>query len=244
MKKPKILFLDIETCPILAYVWRTGPMHYLSNDNIKQGQKIDIICAAYKWDDNPKVYSISWNVKHNSRALLLRLKSVIEKADLVVAHSGDSFDVKHINSQCLLHNIPPIAWPETFDTLKQARRAFYLASFKLDYLGKTLLNDKKHTMGFSDWIDVVENKNKKSLEKMIRYCKKDVRLLARVYHKIKPYLKAKSNMALINKNRWGCPICGSKDSRSKGVRYLRANIYQRRICNHCGHVFSGPRIVG
>ena len=62
------------------------------------------------------------------------------------------------------------------DRANKFRKYFYFPSYKLDFLGKTLVGAGKDKMQFQDWIDVVENKEIKALDKMIKYCKKDVNI--------------------------------------------------------------------
>jgi hypothetical protein len=68
---------------------------------------------------------------------------------------------------------------------------------------------------------------------MVKYCDEDVRLLERVYHKLRPYGKVQFNYAkLYGDDNWACPECGSPNVRVNktyttpmGVRryYLRCN---------------------
>lgn len=236
--KPKVLFLDIETSPIKAWIWRTGKQ-FISHDQVVKGDRTKIICIAYKWEHKGRVEALSWNNKTQDCSKLIdSMVKLIEQADVVIAHNGDKFDIKHINTQRLLCNQPPISWPTSEDTLKQFRQTFSLPTYRLDYISKLLLGEGKSPMAFQDWIDIVENHSEKALAKMIKYCKRDVKLMAKAYAKVKPFLKPKANRSqIINHNPSGCPSCGSQKINKRGTSILATGRYPRFFCTACGHIF-------
>jgi DNA polymerase elongation subunit (family B) len=60
--------------------------------------------VCWKWAGKKEVKSLNWGIKkQNSAKMIAAFTKEIEKADIVVAHNGDHFDVKHINTQRLLH---------------------------------------------------------------------------------------------------------------------------------------------
>ena len=243
-KKPRVLFFDIETSYMLARVWRVGPKIYITHEQIVRGTESDIICICWKWGGVKKVYSLDWGIKkQDSGAMVDIFTREIERADIAIAHNGVHFDVRHINTQRLLHNQSPIAWPVIEDSLRQLRKYFYLPSYKLDYLANLLMGDRKNKMACQSWVDVVEGKDHKAFEKMIRYCKKDVVLMEGVFNKTSAFLKPITNAALIVGNgRFDCPRCGSGETVSYGVRRTLARAYQRRQCSRCGCIYIGPTI--
>lgn len=241
---PKVLFFDIETSPVLAWIWRAGPKVFIRHDQIKHGMKSDIICICWKWAGNKEVHALDWNIKtQDSSHMIETFAKEIEKADVAIAHNGKKFDVRHINTQRLLHDQSPIAWPTIEDSLSQFRKYFYLPSYKLDYLAKELANAGKDKMIFQDWIDIVEGKKLKALTKMIKYCKKDVIILEKVFNKAKAFFQPKINAALItNTGRYACPRCGSTKVNYHGYRRTLARAYHRLRCNSCGSTYQGPAV--
>jgi hypothetical protein len=238
-REPKILVWDVETSPVKAWIWRTGSKINVSHDQIVDGQQTDIICICYKWHGQNKVHSLDWGVKkQDSSKMIEEFTKVVEQADIVLAHNGDRFDMKHFNTQRLLKGQPPIAWPTSEDTLKMVRKHFNFTSNRLDYLSRTLVGGGKDRMTFRDWVDIVDYKSEKALKKMIKYCKKDVELLDKVFTKIKPYVDLKVNRSLIkNNNRLGCANCGSEETQKYGVITTRTGRYQKIKCKSCGHVY-------
>jgi hypothetical protein len=233
-KKLKTLIFDVETKPVLAWIWRTGKQ-YITHDQIKRDQKFDIICICWKWDGESKIHSLDWGIKkQNSYDMIEKFSKVIETADVCIAHNADKFDIKQINTQRLLHGQGPIAWPTSEDTLKQIRKYFALPSYSLDYLSKLLTGAGKDRMEFRDWIDIVADKKPKALKKMIKYCKRDVLLLQKSWDKIKAFCEPKASAAITSGNLEGCPRCSSLDKTREGYKILRAGKYQRYQCKSCG----------
>jgi len=245
MKRPKTLIFDVETAPVLAWIWRTGHKISVSHDQIKKGQRFDIICVCYKWADESKIYSLDWGInKQDSTKMIEEFSKIIEKADTIIGHNCDRFDIKQVNTQRLLKGMPPINWPTSNDTLKQFRKYFALPSYKLDYIANILLSTGKDRMNFQDWIDIVEDKNPKALQKMISYCSKDVKLLDSVFKKASKFFKPKVHVGVMNslQSRLSCPDCGSTESRSKGRQYTATRVYQQRVCLECGRHYQGLRL--
>lgn len=240
-KKPRVLFYDVETTPLKAYVWRTGKQ-FIDHTSIVKGEHTKIICIAYKWAHENKIRSLVWDIKKQSCDKIIdEFSKVLEQADVAIAHNGDKFDVRQINTQRLLSKKKPIAWPTTEDSLKQLRQIFYLPSYKLNYIAKLLLKTSKSPMVFEDWLDIIERKSKKAQRKMVKYCKRDVKLLAEAYAIIQPFLKPKVNRALISNGN--CVSCGSDKIHSKGTTTLRSGQYRRYQCQSCGHYFRDTKQI-
>lgn len=244
--KPKILFFDVETSPVLAWIWRTGNKIRIGHEQIQKDQKFNIICVCWKWAGERDVHSLDFGIhRQDSEKLIEEFTKVIQKADLCISHNGDSFDVKQINTQRLLHNQAPIGWPTSEDTLKQFRKHFAFPSYKLDYLAKTLVGAGKGEMHFQDWIDIIEGKSQKALDKMIRYCKKDVRLLESIFNKASSHFTPKIHASVVcNDNRTGCPRCGSTKFIKGGSKLRMGGRFQRYQCSKCCSWFLGSRIAG
>ena len=239
--KPKILIYDIETSPVLAWTFRIGYDLSLSHENVKDGQKFDIICIGYRWLGEKKTHILDWGKKKDSGPMLDEFSKILDQADVAVAHNGDKFDLRHINTQRLLNRQPPLNWPTTEDTLKQLRSHFAFPSNKLDYITKTLFGTGKSEMTLKDWTRIVETNCPKSLAKMKKYCKRDVELLAKTFTLLRPYItnpRAKFNLA----SKLSCPSCAHGHSKSHGIKWSSTKPYQRRRCQNCAHVFRGPNI--
>lgn len=244
MRKPRVLFFDIETSPILAYIWRTGNKISVDHSQIKKGQYTKIICICYKFLGEREVHSLDFGLnKQDSSAMIEKFTKIIESADIVIGHNADEFDIKHLNSQRLILGQEPINWPTSEDTLKQFRKYFAFPSYRLDYLSKTLVGAGKDKMYFQDWVDIIENKKATALAKMIRYCKKDVRRLEQIFSAASKFFTPKVHRGLLmGKEKTSCPHCGSDKVHSHGIRATLAAKYQRLKCYMCGHWFKGKKV--
>jgi len=237
MKKPKILFIDIETSPNIVYTWNIGRKVFLSYESIIQERKI--ICVAWKWSHSQKVYHASWN-KFDDKNVLIEVSKAINESNLVVAHNGDKYDIRFINGRLLYHNLPPIDHAKTEDTLKQLRKVFYLNSNKLDYVSQYLNLGKKIKTDFNLWKKVLKGEAT-ALRYMIKYCKEDVRLLERVYNRIAPYVPQVLNKSLVmHESKNGCSSCGAPDwnLKPRGFRYNLKSVKHKYICSKCGKWMS------
>jgi DNA polymerase elongation subunit (family B) len=196
------LYLDIETSPNIVYTWNIGYKVNISYENIIKERSI--ICVAYKFTGE-KVNCLAWDSKQNDERIVQTLAKLFLRADEVIAHNGDRFDIAWIRTHCLKYNIPLIPLI-TLDTLKIARNQFRFNSNRLDYIAQYLGLGKKKETNFKLWKEVVDG-NKKSLKKMVAYCKNDVLLLEKVWNRFSPYVKAKVS---ISENRKKCPDCEGK----------------------------------
>lgn len=238
----KRLFFDIETSPLVVYSWNVGRKINISHENIIEERAI--ICISYKWEGEEEVHTLTWNSNKSDKQMLKEFVKILNQADEVVGHNGDSFDLPWVRGRCLYHNISiPFSIP-SIDTLKLARRLFRLPSNKLDYLATFLFNDKKlNTGGFSLWVDICGRDKEKAataLKLMTEYCEKDVILLEKVFQRINPYAPNKVNYAVqAGLTAACCPECGSSKTHCSKTRTSAAGIKRKQLqCNDCGKYFT------
>ena len=238
MAKIKRLFFDLETSPNIGFFWRAGYDQTIPHDNIIQERAI--ICACWKWEGARGVESVEWR-KGNDKQIVKTLLPILNEADEIIAHNGDRFDVRWFNTRCLVHGLDGRGDWRTVDTLKLARRKFMFNSNRLDYLGKLLLGEgKRETGGFRLWRDIVLKNCPKAMAKMVRYCKRDVVLLERVWSELRQYDKAKTHAGeLAGNGRWSCPHCASEDVKKYKNKISAAGIRSYGMqCKTCGRYYS------
>jgi len=233
----KRLFWDIETSPNIMFSWRAGYKINLTHDNIINERAI--ICICYKWEGDEEVHSVQWD-KGDDRELVKKFSLVAEEADEMVAHNGNKFDLKWFNTRNLIHNLPPIPQYKTVDTLTIARKHFYLNSNRLDYLGKILLKEGKISTGFDLWKRICLHNEPSAMEEMVRYCKKDVELLERIWRKLAPYDMPKTHAGVFaGLDRWTCPHCASENVKVSKTRPTPKGIVQKQMqCNDCNRYYT------
>lgn len=226
----RILLLDCETSPNVAYVWSLINNKYISPDMMaKPGRTIS---WAAKWYGEDEVMFNS--VYHNRPdRMFKKIHGLLDKADAVVHYNGVRFDIPVLNKEFLLRGMTPPAPYKQIDLLKTARQRFRLPSYKLSYITKELgLGGKVDTKGFSLWEGCMRN-DPASWELMREYNIGDVVLLEKVYDVLKPWIKGHANWSALT-GEHVCPNCGSHNVKKRGT-YLTGNrTYQRYACSDCG----------
>lgn len=232
--KRKRLFFDIETSPNIGLFWEAGWKKTISVDNIIKERAI--ICICYKWEEQKEVYEVHWDSKQDDKALLQKFVDIANTADELVGHNGDRFDLAWVRTRCLFHKIPMFPVYTTIDTLKVARGKFKFNSNKLNYIADFLGIGRKIKTEFSLWKDICLNKNKAAMDKMLKYCKKDVVLLESVFKALRGHIEPKTHYGvLFGQDRGSCPECGSDEliisNRRTTATGLKKIQYKCKTCN-------------
>ena len=234
-----MLFIDIETAPIKGYSWQlfdTNVLHVI--------EPTYLLSFSYKWGHEKKVSTLALpDFKGykpgdtNDRELLHALACLLNICDIAIAHNGDGFDFKKINSRLLTHNIAPPRPYKTVDTLKIARRYFKFDSNKLDNLGRYLgVGQKLAHIGKDLWLGCMAG-DAKCWATMKRYNAQDVRLLEAVYLKLAPWHATHPDLTMYGSGQ-GCPLCQSMHYSRQGVKVNRTRRAQQFKCCDCGHWWS------
>ena len=240
MNEPKILIWDIETSHNVVAVFRLYGEDYINHENLLQERFV--ICAAWKWLGEKKTHAVSGlddpsrfrKDPFDDKHVLEALHKVLSEADVIVAHNGDAFDIKFVETRMLAHGLSPLPPITSIDTYKVAKSRFMFNSNKLDYLGKYLGVGQKKRTAPGLWLEVLKG-SPAAIKEMVEYNKEDVNLLERVFLKLRPYVANHINRQLFGGN--GCPRCGSKKVQSRGVHRAITKIYQRYQCQSCGGWF-------
>lgn len=233
------LFFDIEVSPNVVLSWRTGYELSISPDNILEERAI--ICICWKWEGEKKIHSLEWDKKQCDKKMLEKFIPILNSATEAIGHNGDRFDLKWIKGRCLFHRIPTYPRYTTIDTLKIARANFNLNSNKLDYIAQFLgFGGKMETGGFGLWKSIVLDKCEKSLSKMVRYCKKDVALLERVFQELRSYAPHTTHYGVKDGlEAHTCPNCTSTKTGLQKTRTSATGAIKRQMqCKRCGTYFS------
>jgi DNA polymerase elongation subunit (family B)/ribosomal protein S27E len=234
MNQIKRLFFDIETSPNIGFFWSPGYKISLSYDNIIKERAI--ICICYKWAGEDEIHSLTWDGNQSDKKLLEKFIKVANTADEIVGHNGDKFDLPWVRTRCLFHKIPMFPNYTTVDTLKHARSKFRFNSNRLDYIAKFLGIGSKISTSYDLWKQIVLNKDKKALEDMVTYCKKDVALLEEIYNTLSPYIPAKTHHGVIlGQGKHSCPECGSTNMVFSKKRMSALGVPRIQLqCKDCG----------
>jgi DNA polymerase III epsilon subunit-like protein len=230
----RILILDIETSPNIAYVWR------FFKENVGAKQVLEntfIMSFAFKWLGEKETWYFSAN-EYGEINLLKELIDVLDVADIVVAHNGSKFDLPTIQGRALVHGLNPPSPYKVVDTLNVARYEFNFPSNSLEYLAKILgveeKDNHKNFPGFLLWSECLKN-NPKAWDELRTYNIQDVETLEQVYLKMRPWMRRHPNIAVNEEyDRPACPKCGSHHIQLRGFVYTNTYKYRKFQCNDCG----------
>ena len=208
--KRKRLYFDIETAPNIGFFWQSGFKLNIGPQNIIKERAI--ICICYKWEEDKETHALSWDSKQCDKKMLQEFIKVLNTADEIVGHNGDKFDLAWVRTRCLFHKIDLFPSYITIDTLKVARSKFKFNSNKLNYIATFLGIGQKIKTDYDLWKDIVLKKDKKAMDRMVKYCKMDVILLEKVHKALSNHIPAKTHYGVIfGTDRGTCPECGSDD---------------------------------
>lgn len=236
MVKTKILTLDIENSPNVSYTWGKYEQNVIDFQ-----REWYMLTFSYKWkhERTVKAYSLP-DFKTfkkditSDKELISALWHLLDEADIVVGHNVDRFDLRKINARFLAHGMKAPSPYKTVDTLKIARKYFFLNSNKLDHIGKYMgLGEKIDTGGFSLWLACMAG-DKKAFKKMVRYNKNDVALTEKVYEELKSWATNHPNVNALTGVQDACPKCGEKKLQRRGFSIAGGRKRQRHQCMSCG----------
>lgn len=229
----RILYIDLETTPVLGYVWRAY------EDSLLHVEKdFGILCFAYAWDNEPvQVVSRS---KYTERQVVRQLWKLFDEAEVIVAQNGDKFDIKVSNALFMRYGFAPPSPYKTVDTLKLAKKYFKFTKNNLDFLASSLLGEGKHSTDKSLWFRCMDG-DKEAFIDMELYCEQDVALLRRIYLKFRGWHTGHPNANLYNGTTHKCPNCGG-DTQKRGYMMTRVGVYQRYQCKKCAAWSKGQKI--
>jgi len=234
----KRLIYDLEVSPNVVLAFAAGYDKVINHDAIVEERKI--ICIGYKWHGEGRAKVLRWDKNKDDKAMLVEFAAIAHEADELIAHFGDRFDMPWFRTRCLFHGLPPLPHYKTVDTKAWASKNFYFNSNKLDYIGSFLGYGNKLKTDFSLWRDITLSNNQKALDKMCRYCARDVELLERVYDTLQPHLKAKTHAGVkAGLDNWTCPKCGSKHVHKSKTRHTASGqVLHQMACGDCGSYHS------
>jgi DNA polymerase elongation subunit (family B) len=234
----KILFLDIENTPHLAYVWG------LWKQNIPTGQIVEegyTLSWSAKWYGQEDVYCSSLGMT-TKRKMIKEIHSMLAEADVVVHYNGAKHDIPILNKEFVLLGLNPPAPYHQVDLLRTCRTQFKFASNKLEYVVEALgIGTKGDSGGFKTWIGCM-NGNPASFETLQTYNIQDIIILEALYERLKPWIKGHANRSTYNEYRC-CPVCGSEKLQRRGTYRTQALSYFRFQCKDCGKWSRGRQSI-
>lgn len=234
---PNVLVFDIETSPLMAYVWQTQ----VWNAQVGADKIISewfMLTWSAKWLFSNKIMSAKLTGKEakseNDKRIVKELWSLLDEADIVIAHNGDRFDVPNMNTRFLVNGLPPTSPYQSIDTTKIARRQFGFTHNSLNGLAKIFGFDEKVDTDFDLWKRCLDG-DEEALAYMEKYNIHDVELLEEVYMKLRPWVKSHPSLSLYSDmSEKMCPNCGNTDLEQDGHYFTSVGKYRTHKCKKCG----------
>lgn len=236
---PRVLFLDIETAPLLVHTWG------LFDQNIALNQIVEdtfILSWAAKWRGEKKVYYMDQRnnkvINKDCKKLLKGIWKLLDEADIVVGQNSKRFDVKKLNTAFVLAGMQPPSSFKQIDTLAIAKRNFALTSNKLEFTTEKLCTKYKKLKhgkfpGFSLWTECLKG-NKAAWKEMQKYNEHDVLATEEYWEKIQAWDATAPNFSIYNGHYHHTCKCGGTELRKKGFFFSPAGKFQRYKCKSCG----------
>lgn len=241
-KNPKILIFDLETAPMSAYVWGRWNQNVSLNATISEWF---VLCWSAKWLYSDYIMSDKLTsteaIEEDDSRIMNSLWTLIDQADIIIAHNAKRADVKWMNTRFVLNGLVPPKPYHIIDTLEVAKREFKFSSNKLDALAGYFGIEHKMDTDFNLWKRCLKG-DAEALNYMCEYNKKDVEILENVYLNIRPWIKNHPNVGNVSEcsdNR--CTYCNSKHITEIKDKYYFTSIgkYKLYRCDYCGGVSRG-----
>lgn len=246
---PKVLVFDIETAPMIVYVWD----RYNQNIGLNQIKEDWYVLAfAAKWLGDPPskvIYCDQKAVKNkeDDRKLLARIWELLDEADIVITQNGKNFDSKKLNARFILSGMNPPSPYQHWDTLQVVRRVAKFTSSKLEYLTDKLCTKYKKLIhpkypGMDLWKQCLSG-NRDAWREMRRYNIHDVLSTEELYLKIRAWAPdGTPAVHRVDKPGTKCKTCGDTRVQRAGIHTKKAGQYQRYHCMACGVWTLGGKV--
>lgn len=236
---PKIFCFDME---ILSMIVKT---YSLRTDYIRPSRIVkdwSVLSWAGKFLDEKKVHYADTRGKKDVRddvEVMERLHEQLSKADIILGHNSDRFDVKKANAKFVEYGLNPLSFSKQIDTLKIAKKYFNLSSNSLDFIAKKMgVTPKRKSRKFTNeemW-DECERGNILAFKENEKYNKQDVLTTIEVFDKLKAWDQSLNFQAFYGKK---ICVCGNEEFYRDGYVYNKQSCYQKYRCSNCGKISTG-----
>lgn len=219
-----ILYLDIEA----------------SNLSASMGYCLAI---GYKWAHEKKAHVMTLaqypgRKTTDDKELLKAFGPIYEKADIVVHHFGDYYDIPFLQTRRLIHGLKPLPVVSTVDTWRIAKKRLKFHSNRLDAILKALgCPYQKTALDGNIWIDASAG-DRKALKYVADHCYWDVMVLEWVHRYIRGVWD-QHPISNYRSNDNDCRQCKKGKMISNGIRPTQKRVYRRLSCSNCGFTEKG-----
>jgi len=246
-REPIRCAIDLEISPMLVYTYEA-----YEGNALKVKVAPQVVAASWKINDKPIEVRVLNQYKGyksgifnlNDKPLIKELHEVLDGVDILYGHNCKDFDVKHVKSRFIYHDLDvPKKWVIE-DTLKIARKYFKFPKNNLDFITELLGMEGKTDVKHSDVIWKCIDGDPKAWKAMADYVRQDIKITHALYQKLAPWHETHYNLNFIKrKGTIACKVCLGTDLMLKGYDYSgRTFCRQKYKCKTCGHLFRGERV--
>ncbi len=247
--KAKVLVFDIETSPILAFVWDLWDQNIALNQIVKDRH---VISWSAKWLGSPEsevMYAdkrdTAWG---DDKALCKKLWKLLDEADIVITQNGKKFDTPRMNARFLVHGFRPPSPYTHLDTYQIAKGVFDFPSKKLEYM-TSVINKKykkllhKKFPGQLLWNECLAG-NKQAWNELKLYNIHDVLATEELYMTMRAWTPTTSpNVFTVSDKKYMCGTCGEKNKMDTvKPKRMNSGMYYQFRCRICGAFQKGKRV--
>jgi hypothetical protein len=202
---------------------------------VKFTKQSELMCYSWKELGEKHVHFVSRYDFKTYHDFVQSLQTLLDSADITIAHNGGSFDDKMSNRFFVTEGILPPKPRKTVDTKREAKRWFRFDSNSLDDLGYFLGLGRKESIGYANLEDdyMSGNPSKKTVKLLKKYNDQDVNLLEAIYLRMLPFMSSHPNLGDITQRDGICPKCGSDNLHKRGFNHKRNGTTQRYQCQSC-----------
>ena len=156
-----------------------------------------ILCGCIKEYGSGKITTIradefpTWQKeKSNNRAVVEGIVKELDKYDILIAHNGQYFDKRWLNTSCIEYGLYPICRLKKFiDPVLLSRKHLRMGRNSLAALLDHFdIPVKKTPVELKLWTKAALDSNAACMQKIVTHCLHDVRSLEMFYDKVRPLI--------------------------------------------------------
>ena len=228
-RPPRVLTLDIETAPALAFVWQLFDVTVSVSQIVEPSR---VLCYAGKWLGDKRTTCVS-EFHDGKKVMVQTMWDMLNEADIVVGYNHVRFDIPHMNREFMLAGLVPPSPVQHIDLLTVMRRNFKMMSNKLGYVTDAVgLETKLDTGGQALWNQVMAG-DRAAWDKFRRYNIQDVVITEQLFTLLAPWIKS-PHAGLWTGDMSSCYACGSTRLVAHGVTRSKTMAWPLTQCADCG----------
>jgi DNA polymerase elongation subunit (family B) len=240
IRPPKILVFDIECTGMILDSYGLYNQNHSHKDILEDWSLLSF--AAWFIDEEEIHYfdnRESPDYKDDIE-VVKRLYDIVARADIVVGHNSDRFDLKKLNTKAEKYELPPRPDPIQYDTLKMLKSRYALPSNSLEYAAKYFdLKERKSLHGKFPGKALFDGCRAGNLEAWIEceaYNKQDVKVTWELFQRLAKHDKRINLTSFYQKQTCSC---GNQEFYKNGIKYSRNGSFQIWRCHTCSKCFIG-----